>query len=527
MLNRTHPPRRREQSPWLWLGPLLYMLVVGLYFTARFMGRWSETDSAALGNIVRVFVQAGRLVPAQGDVYSNGYTFQAISAFIVACTGVEVATLQQIIYPLTAALLVLPAWMMYREFTGGAPAAALATLLLFTQPEFLFVVLRSSHEKFTRLLMIVCLYFLARSFKLRDRPGHFAAHVALFYCAAFALIASNNLLAHSFIFAVALALVLGWLLQGRFARVAFNDSHTQRRLAYVLIISLGLVYILTFYIYPPAQGSLFVLRTIWDRIAVLFLDMQSSSTLAYQQVESGWVSLPVYFLLSFADWAVLAASFVIWLRLSWRWFARGARPANQTIWLVWLFYTAFAIQGAISIVADASGVLGSNLQHRLFPSFAIVAIALVSIVFVEWLRRQRSRTLVSLAAAGMFCLAILSVLKATNEPLLSNTWTFYHSDELIAFEWSDQHMQNALIWADYNERLTTAAVMQDLGNANHNKYVPQLANDELRTYLVSDIIRLRSVRLGIPLPVPYDGMQIYDSGASQVYHKRPQTPYQR
>lgn len=527
MLNKTRIIDRPGYNAWLWLGPLLYMLIVGLYFTARFMGRWAETDSAALSNIVRVFVQAGHLVPSQGDVYSNGYTYQAISAFIVASTGLDVSMLQQIIYPLVAMLLVLPAWMMYRELTGDAPGAALATLLLFTQPEFLFMVLRSSHEKFTRLLMILCLYLLARSFKLRDRPGQFAAHVALFYVVVFALIASNNLLAHSFIFAVAVALVLGWLLEGRFSRASFKDNNTLRRLAYVLIISLGLVYILTFYIYPPAQGSLLVLRSIWDRIAVLFLDVQNTSTLSYQQVQSGWISLPVYFMLSFADWIVLAASFVIWTGLSWQWFVRGVKPATQTIWLVWLFYTAFAIQGAISIVADASGVLGSNLQHRLFPSFAIVAIGLVSIVLVEWIRRQRSRSTLLIGATCMFCLALLSVLKATNEPLLSNTWTFYNSDELLAFHWSDQHMQNALIWADYNERLTTAAVIQNLNAANNNKYAPQLTNVELRTYLVTDIIRLRSTRLGIPIPVPYDGMQVYDNGASQIYHQRPQTPYQR
>lgn len=525
MLNRATD--RREQKAWLWLGPLLYVLVVGMYFSARFMGRWSETDSAVLSNILRVFIQAGQLVPTQGDVYSNGYTFQAISAFIVACTGLEVATLQQLIYPILAAVLVLPAWLMYRVLTGSSSGAALATMLLFTQPEFLFVILRSSHEKFTRLLMLLSVYLLARSFKLRHQPGQFAIHVGLFYTAIFALIASNNLLAHSFIFAIALALMLGWLLERSFIRLPFEDSNTLRRLTYVLMTSLGCVYLLTFYIYPPAQDSLSVIRSIWERIAILFLDVQKTSTVAYQQVQAGWISLPVYFILTLSDWFMLVGSFAVWFWLSWQWFIRGIKPSNQTIWLVWLFYTAFALQGAISVVADVAGVLGSNLQHRLFPSFAIFAIALVAIVLVEWIKRCRSRWVLLICGACIFCFSILSAFKVTNEPLLSNNWTFYNSDELIAFDWVDGHMQNSLIWADYNERLTTAALMQNVRSSNWNEFTPRLEDDELRTFLITDVIRVRSLRLGLPLPVPYDGIQVYDNGSSQIYHQRPQTQYQR
>ena len=146
-------------------------------------------------------------------IYSNGYAFQAISAFIMAITGLDLATLQQLVYPLVAALVVLPAWALYRELTGSARGATLASLLLFTQPEFLFVILRSSHEKFTRTFLLLCLFFLVRSFKMRDRPWLFAMHVGLFYLTAYAFIASNNLLAHSFIFAIAVALICGSALE--------------------------------------------------------------------------------------------------------------------------------------------------------------------------------------------------------------------------------------------------------------------------------------------------------------------------
>ena len=69
-----------EDSRWLWLGPLLYMTVISLYFIGRFGGRWAEADSAVFTNLIRVVIQEGHLIPASGEVYPNGYAYQAITA---------------------------------------------------------------------------------------------------------------------------------------------------------------------------------------------------------------------------------------------------------------------------------------------------------------------------------------------------------------------------------------------------------------------------------------------------------------
>src|SRR5262249_1393709 len=156
------------------------------------------------------------------------------------------------------------------------------------------------------------------------------------------------LLAHSFIFAVASALIIGWVLEQRYMGQQLRSDHTIQRLRYAVVICLGLVYIFTFYAYPPAQHDLLVLQNIWDRIAALFLDVQARSTNAYAQVQAGWVSLPIYFLVSIANWVILVASFVIWARQGLRWLRRTEQPPTQATWLLWLFYTAFAVQGAIS-----------------------------------------------------------------------------------------------------------------------------------------------------------------------------------
>ena len=163
------------------------MLMVSVYFVVRFQGRWAENDLAAFARYMSVMLTRGRLVPAGEEAYPNGYAFQAISTFVLAITGLDVAALQQVIYPLLSPLVVLPAWVLYRQLTGSRRGATVATLLLFTQPELLFVILRSSHEKFTRTFLLLSLFWLVRSLQSGNRPGLFAIHVSLFYLSVFGL----------------------------------------------------------------------------------------------------------------------------------------------------------------------------------------------------------------------------------------------------------------------------------------------------------------------------------------------------
>jgi len=504
------------------------MAVVSLYFVYRYAGRWAEADSTTFATVIRPFVEEGRLLPVGGAVYPNGYAYQAISTYILALTGLDVATLQQLIYPFVAVMVVLPAWVLYRELIGSPRGATLTTLLLFTQPEFLFVILRSSHEKFTRTLMLLCLFFLVRSLRLRDRPWALAVHVGLFYLAAFGFIASNNLLAHSFIFAIASALALGWLLAKRSASLQWQSRGALHRFTYATLICLGLVYVFTFYIYPPAQHDLIILKSIGDRIAALFLDVQSQTTNAYAQVEAGWIAPApyVYFMVSIANWIILVTSFVIWLRQGFNWLWRGKPPKTQPAWLLWLFYAAFAIQGALSVVADASGALASNLQHRLFPSFSIIAVALVGAALAQWRPRRFARAVRLGLTVSIACVAILSVFKATNEPLLSNKWTFYRSAELDAIVWSDSHLRDAEIWTEFDERLIVAFFTEKGGSPYGNHLQGGLRPDG-RDIVLTTLTRLRSSRLGLPLPVPPDAFRVYDNGEAELYHLRPQTQFQR
>ncbi|MGH2459629.1 MAG: hypothetical protein ACRDIY_12270, partial [Chloroflexota bacterium] len=244
----------------------------------------------------------------------------------------------------------------------------------------------------------------------------------------------------------------------------------------------------------------------------------------YRAVADGWVSLPVYFLVSSGDYLLLLASAGIWIRQGGRWLGRGSGRRRLTLgaWILWLLYGAFALQGALAILSDRTGVLGGNLEHRSFPSFAMVATPLVAAAVAEW--RPRFPTALAL---GMLIAVLtgLALVKATDEPSLSNNWTFYRRPELLALRWADRHDDHASIWTGPTNRLVAASSMDPTPWTGDNQWDDYSPKARTRTFIVSRVTRLLSARLGVPLPDTAFANLVYDSGDVQIYRLRPRTPY--
>ena len=503
---------------------LVYALLVGVYFVARAGGYWAENDTAALSLAMRVVERTGSLTT--GAIYGNGYGYSALSVFLVSLSGVSVATLQQVLYPLLSALLVIPAWALYRELTGTGRAATLASVLLFTQPEFMFVILRGSHERLLRFFMLMMLWLLARSFRLRHEPRQFALHVILFYACAYGLVSTNAFFATSFVLACALAMLGGWGLGHVRPRVGGPAKDTARRLAIIgpAVLVLGFVFI--FYIYPVASRVLVFEHNLAQQTAAVTLTTEGSSQAVnpYNLVVGAWISLPVYAVISVGDYLLMAAGAAVWLWQGWQWL-RGAN-AFPTVgrWLLWLFFASFALQGGAAVLADRTGLLGGNLEYRAFPSFAMMAAPLAATAITAW-RPARVGAWAGGTILGI--LAGIALLKATNEPALSNVWTYYTRDELAAMSWADAHLRASAVWSGFDGRLNAA-----YGTAVGNSSVGNLWESgdsrgaSAHTFLISNTIRLQAARFLTPLPEAALEDRVYDSGSVQIYHLLPRTPYQ-
>lgn len=520
---RRAAPSRGAIGPSAPLLLLAFALLLGAYFVARAGPNWGEADTTGQTTAIRAVAGSGQLVPASGGAYPNGYGYAAVSDLLLAFSGLGLPALQRFVYPLLSALLVLPAWALYRELAGSARLAALATLLLLIQPEFLFVALRGSHERVLRALMLASLWLLARSFRLRDRPAHFALHVALFYLVAYGLVATNVLFGISFLAAIATAMGGAWLLGRWRAGPLELAGATAARLASVALALAGLGFLFVFYLYSPARHSLQALDSAIEKLLALLLTTQGGVS-PYVQVAEGWSSLWAYFLLSAADYLLILVSAAVWLGFGRRWLRRGERPASLGLWLLWLLYAAFALQGAFAILSDFTGALAGNVQHRAFPSFSIVAVGLVAVAAGRARLPGWGR---ALGAVVMGALAALAVLKATAEPALSSKWIFAAPEEVAALGWADGHSRYGATWVGPDERLATVYQISFGSPGQGNAWDIYEPDATTRLFLVSEVIRLHAPRRDLPLPAAVRENRVYDNGASQLHRLWPRTPYQR
>lgn len=524
----TRAPLLHPQDALAWrsregLLPLLaFALVAGAYFVVRPGGLWSESDTGAMALAIRAVAGSGHLTPNDVSVYANGYGYQVVSTAILAFTGLSVTALQQLVYPLVTTLLVLPAWTLYRELTGSSRIASLATLLLMLVPEHLFAVLRGSHERLDRAFLLTALWLLVRSLRFRDDRPRFAIHVGLVLLATYGLIATNALFGMSFVLALGTALVLSIVAGRGPLGVRHHARETTRLLRWTAGAAVTLVAIFVLFVYPPVGQSLRALSVIPETLVHLVFTGGVAHD-PYGNVVAAWVSPAAYWILSMADYLVLGTSAIIWLWLGWSWL-RGGHPASLGVWVLWLLYAAFAAQGAASVVSDRTGALEGNVLYRSFSVFATMAAPLVAATLGARHVRRRIRVI---ALAAFMVAAISALTKITLDPLVSNKWLFYTASELQGLRWADVYQRGTDTWVGPDERLSAAYALAYSLPINDNRWDQIVPKPGTQAFVLSDVIRLQSVRLGASLPTVGGQNRLYDNGDVQVYRVRPLGAFDR
>ncbi|MCP4536816.1 MAG: hypothetical protein GY832_06690 [Chloroflexi bacterium] len=511
---------------------ILYALGVGIYFVFRFGGNWMEIDTARLTRSAQgVFIEA-TVAPA-GKAYDHGFSYPVTIAWLAHLTGVSVLRLQTIILPVAGMVtLTLAAAALFQTVLGKSSLALLATLLLYLQADFLFVTSRGSHEKLTWPLAMVAILLLYRSATRPQGLKSFAIYVVLFYLTIYAMISTNSFFASTLITAILVSFLLGLAINKWHARLKkrATPDHFQR-LAIISASSMILLYLSLFYLYAPARNVLSILPTMVDRIATLLLGFQPQAN-PYAYIGWGWVSSWVYFGLTLLTWLLLFGSLVEWICQGYQ-LLRGAKLHLPEA-LPWLLYAGFAAQVGVATVMDFAGVLSANLQLRVLPGLTTFAVILAvqglhRLLFSSGLGSRVRRLLCIGFALLIVWFVFASLLKATNDPVVSNKWSFYHAAERAALQWTNAHLQHTSMWVGMDERLSTVySVLYSTVPGYENIVVDTGAPPSLdRYFLLSETERLRHTRLKMTLPMVASENQVYDNGETQLYYKRPQTPYQR
>ncbi len=503
------------------------VVLLGLYSLLRYGGWWSELDTSTFIRYTYSIISDAKLIPA-GSVYNNGYGYQVLMAWLAAFTGMPIGALQVAGGALLVVWVVAPAWLAYRELTRSSLAASLASLILFIQPEFLFPILRGTHEKFTRGLMFLCIYLLVRSLRTKS-VREVAFLTASFYLCSYALLSFNNFLASSFILGTILALGLIWAWQKRDKPDAEAGTNLVSKLFMVSASMLVVAFLFTFYAYPPAAYQLGILHYFIDRLALLTLNAEAAATNPYQWINNGWVSRPAYCLVSLANWLLLALSLMVWAKQSYQWLIRRKERPQQHETLLWAFYLAFGFLGVVGILLDISGALSSNLQLRVYPTFAMVAAPLIAMWLLQ-LKPERTRLRKGAwagASVAMGCLMVLSMIKATNEPVLSNYWIFYTPAEYQATAWAESSLPQQDLNVGDDARIAFGYFIRQNGRPVNINFISNNSSISASDYLISEANLLFSQRVGSQLRITPDSLITYDNGTAQIYHRRPVTPYQK
>ncbi|MFZ2881300.1 MAG: hypothetical protein WA009_17300 [Phototrophicaceae bacterium] len=508
------------------LGVILFAFGAYAYATFRYGGDWIDSDTAMITRTIASVTDDGSVLNTS-DPYGNGFTYQVVASFLIQVTGITVQQLQRTVMPLGAGLLALVVFVAFRALLGKPSTALLATLLLFMQPDFLFVTWRGSHEKITWALALTLLYLLAKGF--RDRG--FASLSGLYYFVAFAFVCCNAFFASSFLTGLAFSFIAGLVVFGIRRRIHRDGAQDPimirfiQRTMYVTLATGVLLYRFFFYVYPPSVSLLFAFDNLVDRVAALFVQYgTASSSNPYSFVTATWIDSRIYLVLIGVSLMFAGFSVLVWLPSMFNMiFRRSFDIKNSPSLLLWLMYPVFALQVAFALIADRTSA-GGNLQLRLFTPLMILAVPLVSSAVMDiwrkpWGRVYHTVVLIGLALAGTFFTGS-GLLKLTNEPILSNNWVFTLNSERAAGTWAVEHAEHNVIWTGPEWRLTLYLLMampKLEPTRLQNAVTPGESADQ---FIVSRIEEVKWRRWHLAMPRVDQHMLMYDNGAVRVYQKR-------
>ncbi len=505
-----------------------FAISVGLYYSLRFGGWSMEGDAGSQTTATIGMVKSGEIDYA--GAYTNGFGYTAQLAFLNIVTGLNVQELQ-LGSSLWVFTLALVAFITFREFLGSAGVAALGVMLLFLQPDFLFYIVRGSHEKFVWMCALLMLFLLAHSFHYLHQPVKLLLFTGLFYLVFWSFTSSNFYFAAVFISALALSFMGGWGLTKLASKSKSLNGDRANLLQRLIIISLAgsaLVFIFINYTYLPALSSYYYFSDLWDKVSLLLLGGQPVDTPAsYQAFARAWRSQGAYLFLTGLQWVIVGISLIGWgfglFRLS---------RLNQKRWLLWLMYSAFGALLAFGVAADYLGFMSANLQLRMFTAFCLFSSPMAAAFLVDGFRslRVNTRKLAAAAAAVIIIVGAATVaLKVTNDPAFGNQWLFYTPAELAPASWLDKAgVQKNQLWVDTWEHLSIIYNFWE-GSRPFMPYQYGIGTKQspVPYTLITDLTRIRANRSGISMPDTDDQLQVYDNGQVQIYHRRPITPYQR
>lgn len=488
----------------------IYALLSHVYFVIRFSGRWIEEDTGRMVKFAE-YVQTQATMLPSAPVYPNGPGLSILLTSLSNLSGISIPILELFFLPIVGVLPVLIGFLAFHEITKNVKLAVLSAFLLSLQPDFLLTSSRGTHEKFTYALLLMSFFFLTRSFSRMRNTKEFTFNVLLFYIAIVGMISYNFFFSATYVFASVVALIIGYLVS-QFPQAATSF----KRLIYTSSTSTVFFFSYMFYLYTPSRHLLQVFDTLTDKVGAIALATEQHVTPQYQYIFHWWISFKMWLFLTLINWVVALFSFSAWLYLVYRFFWKK-QPLSSSLQLLLMFYTAFSLQLLITIFSDRFGVF-DNLELRVFPVLMFFAVPLAAITMLNVVKSKRLRSSMQKNVKVFFALLLLifvvnSLLKATNDPLVSNKWWFYSVQEKEGLLWVDDSLGGQNVWADIDARLTSVYnTFSPVDNEN-----VKFTSPRAEYWFITNLEKKRALNVRYPLPYLDDKPIIYDNGDVKIY----------
>lgn len=513
-------------------------LAVVAYILLRFDGQFASQDVSVHGRVAATIKATGSITTK--PVYNNGFGYPGLVAMFSMFTGLSVATLQSYIMPLFMMMPVLAGYITFREILGYREGLFGAVLLLF-HPFFLFSAFRATHEKFTYAFILLSIFILYIIFTTSKRSTR-SRSIITSYIFISAIIMLNVYFASALIAASGIVFIGSLLFS-----VYYRKKLKLTKIVYTVSGSIVLLALFVFYLYPPAKSFLESIGSVSLQALVLVLGnapaAASGEASPYASTLTRWGSLSAYL-------ALISYYLIVYPVAGLQWLAevrslldrKRTEPTDRLTGslFVLLFAAAFGFLLIGAIISDQTGLLGANMQLRVFPLFGFLCVLLTtSAIFrvndkplvtdgqgpLGYIienrgniqRRLRVQVLPTLVILMLVSFSGAAMVKATNDPVVSNEWTATTQSEQAMIDWSEDYMQDEYIWSGFSARIRDGRLIRHPQNGLRNEYEVAALELGARYVMKSDIITKQSKAGSLPIPPHQDANKIYTTGQSELF----------
>lgn len=507
---------------------LVYGFFSNLYIISRYGGLVADSDVSYFTKAIQDFQVHGGV--GHYTRYSNGLGFQIIATEISEITGLTIPQVQ--LLPFGFFYLII-AYLLFREFTDSKYTALIGAAMLSLLPDLLFFTARGTHERYTVFLFLLSLFILVRfskksiSFKISTKYLvilYFClltiGLLNLFFCVLIliAIISTTFLgLIQSFIFktdgesykkilfCIIPILPLYYLLAqygaySTYMFLYFTSDWYRRTFALIphveMLPLLGLTILLVLIIYAIHKWARHsILRHSFNVPIDSLKKIEFNGTISFFIVLSiflVWLvfvyffiapsntsfhSPAIYFFLTGIYWIILPISALMGLIIVKRYVIdKNNEYANKNFGTLFLvsFFGLFGLSFFIDRVIHSG--IANNLELRIFPYLLVFSVygaaCALSEIPTTIIKAPWKKLFVVLIIISFGIFSISSLLKATNDPSISDYKIFYTPEEKNGFNWIEINSPKSSIWFE-EDRFSTAFGFESSNYAFKNTRVSQ------------------------------------------------------